>query len=483
LQFISGQGICSTGSLTFTINASNDTNSWNHYWEGCVGSGHALLALRSDYQRLMTQVHNDLGFNSVRFHGIFDDDLSVVLYGTYSFFNIDEIYDFLLSIGMKPYVELSFMPDELASGNQTIFHYDANVTPPKSFPAWGWLVGNFTQHLVQRYGLAEVQQWNFEVWNEPNLGFWDGTQAQYFELYQVSANAIKAISPTLRVGGPASSNSTWLPEFLNFVETNSIPADFISTHQYPTDYTPTLRNTLYTALSKARQEVPSSYPLYYSEYNDGLYGDPSYHDYPYSAAFIIKNVHDVSTLNIDILSWWTFSDIFEEDGFWSFPFYGNDQWGLIDIYGIPKPDYRAFQLLHESGDTEVYVTPNTSFYPTVGTYAIKNSTTNELLIFIFNENVPNGAIQNETVCITVSGVSTKQPAVLRRIDTDNCNAPLAWTNMGSPAYPTQVQIQQLVQVSQFVQNQLTYTIINAETLQFEIEIPAQAVAVVTLAAT
>jgi len=153
---------------------------------------------------------------------------------------------------------------------------------------------------------------------------------------------------------------------------------------------------------------------------------------------------------------------------------------LIDIYGIPKPDYRAFQLLHESGDTEVYVTPNTSFYPTVGTYAIKNSPTNELLIYIFNENVPNGAIQNETVCITVSGVSTKQPAILRRIDTDNCNAPLAWTAMGSPPYPTQPQIQQLIKVSQFIPQQITYTTVNADTVQFEIDIPAQAVAVVEL---
>jgi len=169
--------------------------------------------------------------------------------------------------------------------------------------------------------------------------------------------------------------------------------------------------------------------------------------------------------------------------FFSSPFYGNSQWGLIDIYGIPKPDYRAFQLLHQSGDNEVFVTPNTSYYPTVGTYAIKNSTSNELLIFIFNEDVPTVVVNNETVCITVSGVSTKVPAILRRIDTNNSNAPLAWTNMGSPAYPTQAQISQLITASQIISNQLTYTTINANTLQFEITIPAQAVAVVTLTAT
>src|SRR5690606_19757538 len=97
----------------------------------------------------------------------------------YSFFNIDSIFDFLLSIHMKPLVELSFMPEMLASGTSTIMHYKGNTTPPKSLSEWSNLIVALAQHLVDRYGAQEVRTWMFEVWNEPNLDFWTGTQAQY----------------------------------------------------------------------------------------------------------------------------------------------------------------------------------------------------------------------------------------------------------------------------------------------------------------
>src|SRR5262249_11385384 len=149
----------------------------------------------------------------------------------YSFFNADRIVDFLLSIGMRPFVELSFMPEALASGPATVFHYRGNITPPVDHGAWAELIRRLAGHLVARYGAAEVRQWFFEVWNEPNLrDFWAGTRDEYFELYRYTALALKGVDGGLRVGGPATAKEEWLTEFLDFCERNDLPADFVSTH-------------------------------------------------------------------------------------------------------------------------------------------------------------------------------------------------------------------------------------------------------------
>jgi xylan 1,4-beta-xylosidase len=176
----------------------------------------------------------------VRFHGILSDPMGTLTCQKdrllYSFFNADSIIDYLLSIGMRPFVELSFMPTTLASGAQTVFRYQGNVTPPRDYRAWAALIQKLVHHWVDRYGVAEVREWYFEVWNEPNLhAFWTGTQADYFELYRHTAEAIKGIDPGLRVGGPASAKNAWITEFLDFCDGHGIAADFVSTHHYPTD--------------------------------------------------------------------------------------------------------------------------------------------------------------------------------------------------------------------------------------------------------
>ena len=135
---------------------------------------------------------------------------------------------------MKSFVELSFMPDALASGTRTVFGYEANVTPPKDYKQWATLIERLVSHCVERYGEREVGEWLFEVWNEPNLKtFWTGTQREYFKLYRHTAEAIKNVSTSFKVGGPATARSEWIEEFVNFVN-ETTPADFVSTH-YPND--------------------------------------------------------------------------------------------------------------------------------------------------------------------------------------------------------------------------------------------------------
>lgn len=160
----------------YELDVNGKTASFPHYWELCVGSCHAATALRADWQQQLERCHKELGFRYVRFHGLFNDDMSVVTRPmlasrpVYCFTNIDRIYDFLLSIGMKPFVEIGFMPECMASGNKTIFHYKGNTTPPRSYEEWTGFIGLFLDHLIDRYGRAEVRSWYFEIWNEPNLG-------------------------------------------------------------------------------------------------------------------------------------------------------------------------------------------------------------------------------------------------------------------------------------------------------------------------
>jgi xylan 1,4-beta-xylosidase len=333
---------------TFVIDAQGATSPFPHVWEESVGSGHATLALRRDWQEHLTVARRELGFKRVRFHGLFDDDMSVFFMDnntpTYSWFNIDQAFDFLLSIGVRPYVELSFMPELMASGSSTVFHYKGNTTPPKNYTLWDNLITEFANHIIARYTLQEVSTWSFEVWNEPNCGFWSADQAAYFNHYLHTHLAIKKANSALHVGGPATCQSAWIPEFLTFCKNNNIVPDFVSTHQYPTDITPITIDIMTQVFSQARKQT-GALPLYYSEFNDGLYFDPPFHDYPYASAYLVRMLNEVKGL-VDIMSWWTFTDIFEEQGQNSAPFFGADGWGLLNIYGVPKPIFRAFEILH-----------------------------------------------------------------------------------------------------------------------------------------
>jgi xylan 1,4-beta-xylosidase len=224
----------SSATMDFTQKGSPFGRGFN----GCVGSGHALLGLRSDWRQHLAAARSDLGVQYIRFHGILDDDMSVVRDdgSGYSFFNTDSVLDYVLSLGMRPVVELSFMPRALAARpNETIFHYNGITSPPANWQKFSDLIVAFVSHHVTRYGLAEVQQWYYEVWNEPNCGFWTGTKEEYFHLYQVTVLAVKSVNKSLRVGGPATCQLDWIPEFIEFAKSAALPLDFVSSHLYPTD--------------------------------------------------------------------------------------------------------------------------------------------------------------------------------------------------------------------------------------------------------
>ena len=459
--------------MNIEVSTGTSSNRIKKYWKKCVGSCHAATALREDWRRQLKTCREEFGFEYVRFHGILNDDMSVCLRNEdgsleYSFFNIDSIFDFLLGIGMKPFIELSFMPAALASGSKTTMHYKANITPPKSYDEWADLNGALACHLIQRYGAEEVRTWFFEIWNEPNLDlFWTGTMEEYFQLYKSAVLAIKKADSKLMVGGPATAIDAWIPELKAFCAENGLPLDFISTHHYPTDaaygkglnmeeqMSRSKRGVLTVRLQKALEEA-YPLPVYYTEWNNSPSPRDSYHDDPYNAAFIVKTITDsLKQLDCNLLecySFWSFSDIFEECGFSSEPFHGG--FGLMNIYGIPKPSYRAFQMLSRlSGECLEAVVDENS---TIDCFACQDE--NNTVILISNYQVPLSPIKEERVSLRITGIKGVKSVILERIDESHANPKKVWMEIGSPTYPDNRQIQALMKASEMIQEKAEWTV-------------------------
>lgn len=467
-------------STRYAVDLTAPGRPYPHYWELCVGSCHAATILREDVRQQIRKAHAECGFRYLRFHGLFDDDMSVYFspmmgFGQpiISFYNIDSIFDFLLDTGMKPFVEIGFMPSALASGEQTIFHYKGNVTMPKDDSEWQRLITLFGQHLIDRYGREEVSQWFFEVWNEPNLnGFFDGTQEDYFHLYEMTARSLKAVDACIQVGGPATSVNSWIPEFRSFCESNGVPYDFITTHHYPSDdplstlgmngpgtkgagfgdfanMTPeeinenmaqfmnrenkNPREILRDMTAKAKEQA-GDYPLYYTEWNGSKEFDTNY-----QAAFIAHTIAYNDGL-VKGYSFWTVSDIFEEMGMKPGPF--KNEFGIQTNHGVAKPSYRVFQALHEAGDVRIDVPKQ---HDLVEVLALKNG--DEATVFVYNHDLERRAVQAETVELALTGGARVWKAV---IDETHCSPLKAWQDMGSPEYLSREQTAALHKASELV---------------------------------
>lgn len=457
-----------------------------HIWEHTVGSGHARLGLRADWQTQLARCHRELGVQHVRFHGLLSDGMGTLTMQqeklVYSFFNADQIMDFLISIGMRPFVELSFMPTTLASGSDIVFFYKGNVTPPKDYKQWATLIRKLVGHWVERYGVAEVRQWFFEVWNEPNLhAFWTGTQADYFTLYRYTVNAIKEIDSDLRVGGPATANNSWIADFVNFCETEELPADFISTHQYPTDAFGKPGDDTEAQLAASKRGImrqramdtrrqAGNRPLYYTEWNTSSNPFFHRHDEPFAAAFALKSWLDVTDV-VQGYSYWTFSDIFEENYFSSVPFHGG--FGLLTIYGIAKPTYRAAELLHRAGHEALMVD---GLHNTVNCWVNRAGPTVQVLLT--NHALPRHPIEAEQVCVKLAGAAAPQKAAIERIDENHANPRRLWEEWGKPDYLRPQQVEQLQATSQLVAEPLAWRA-TEDAITCELNLPPHAVAALT----
>jgi len=471
----------------FFCNLTDAATPLPHFWEHTVGSDHAPVALRADWQNQLRRCHDELGFRYVRFHGLLSDDVGTLIRHQekflYSFFNADQIFDFLLSIGMKPFVELSFMPRALASGDKTVFNYRANVTPPRDYKQWATLISRLASHWVERYGAREVREWFFEVWNEPNLKeFWAGTREDYFKLYRHTVEAIKEVDAALRVGGPATAANEWIEEFLDFCEKNALPADFVTTHHYPTDAFGEEGDDTEAQLAKSRRSVlreqaqdvrrrARGTSVYYTEWNTSSNPRDPLHDEPYAAAFVTKTVMEVNGL-VEGYSFWTFSDIFEENYFPSAPFHGG--FGLMNLHGIPKPAYRAFELLHHLGTEALLVDGS---HETVNAWVVRKGQT--LTVLLTNHASPRHPVKTEQVRIVLSDAPEKCHAYVERIDEAHANPRAMWREMGEPEYLSAAEVECLQEASRVRKEPQPCEPVN-ESLNLDIILPPHAVAAITV---
>ena len=490
------------------VDASAATTPFPHFWERTFGSGRAILSLRESYRTDLRTVKQATNFQSIRFHGILMDEVG--LYdpdrvtknpglaaekaqdqSVYNFSYIDEIYDGLLANGVKPYVELSFMPRKLAADPNLTqsFFYHPIVSPPKDYGQWDQMIRAFAAHVIARYGIDEVATWKFEVWNEPNLDFWGGSprQATYWELYDHTARALKAVSPRLQVGGPATAATGWVSEFLAHVKQADVPVDFVSTHVYANDTAANVFKTgediprefmVWRAVKKVHEQILQSpfphLPFILSEYGASYANEPNVTDTTYMGPWLANTIRLCDGLT-DTMAYWDFSDVFEEQGIVRTPFYGG--FGLIAADSIPKPSLNAFRALHQLGDRRLAIASEA---------ALATENAQNVVIALWNYAPPDGTGPSYTpppvtstpprlFSLDIKHVRADAKVEILRIDEDHGNALKAFDAMGRPPGDlTQAQIARLQAAGKMAPSEIQHLSHG----QLQVAVPRQGLAVV-----
>lgn len=371
------------------IDSKKEGKKFKKYWENLMTFGRAHEGLRTNLQKQFKIIQEEIGFNYVRFHGIFMDEMMICngsLNGEirYNWTYVDELFDFFKRHNVKPFLELSFMPDEFKSSDETVFWWKGNISPPKDIKLWIDLVENLIRHCINRYGIEEVKTWYFEVWNEPEFEylFWAGNREEYFQFYKETAIAIKEISKDLKVGGPSTSHGTilgssWLDEFLIYCTDGKVPLDFLSIHVFP-EYIPKdsvdearklledsvyigksdfklkqiyhkdkhLLNTINIVDKKIETILKDKIEVHITEWNASSQNGNLIHDTSYVATYIVKDILE-NIYKVDSLGYWTFTDIMEENKLGISHFSGG--FGLINKDGLKKSSYNAYYLLSKLG--------------------------------------------------------------------------------------------------------------------------------------
>jgi xylan 1,4-beta-xylosidase len=466
----------------FEIKESTPRIANNKHWQFCVGSGQAVLALRTDYAAQLAFAHKELGFESVRFHGIFDECMEAVQgadsylnigrakhFTNYNFLNIGVAYDNVLAAGMKPFVELSFMPGRLGKKRKAKSEISGiNNSQPKDAAAWQDFIKAFIRFLIHRYGREEVTSWQFEVWNEPNIFvFFKGNKEDYFRLYELTVRAIKEVEPTIQVGGPSTALCAWLPEFIEFTQKNSVPLDFVTTHYYPGEplgpglmfkYVKSMLADSVAKMGKlrngrvldagrcfmndqtedpkemekglmgrhtaiARKEV-GELPLYITEWNLSATITSYSNDTRKVAAFLVKSIAEMDGA-VTGSSVWTFSDLFDE--FVLLPDEFSGGFGLLTVSGIPKPQFHALKMMQRTGERK-YDLPTTNEEIEIIVY----ESDEEKQLFVLRHRMKQ--VDEPPLDYEVAFELPWAPASvsLEKIDEDHCNPLKLWEEMGRP---------------------------------------------------
>ncbi len=491
----------STVRAQTTVDCKAMGSQLDHWWSVGVGAGRVNEGLRAGWLEHLKLVREECGFRYVRMHNLFGDDMFVYFEGkdgspVYNWQYVDDVYDRMLEIGVRPFVELSFFPEKIAAeGTRRQMWYRACVTLDlDNFDKWHDLVHAFVQHVVGRYGIDEVLQWYFEVWNEPNLynGFLVGTRSDYFRLYKEAANAVKEVDPRLRVGGPATSNfiadsrhdgeitnseqsrfypqetinqqqwkGIWIEEFLEYCSRENLPVDFVSCHPYPTDYAFDPKEGRSKGavryVDSVRDDISwlqnalanSSFPdaeLHLTEWSTSPGSRDVMHDMLPPAAYILKvNLDCMGMANS--LMYWTFTDVFEEQGGGRDIFHGG--FGMVNFQGLVKPSFHAYRMLNALGDELLlYQEP---------LLVSRDSKTGKIVAIAYNypeefhNLVPSPShaasfmegVSSKWIDVTMTGLSAGSEFEMEVLDKDHGNVFQAYLEAGRPHSPTREELDSL----------------------------------------
>ena len=452
---------------TIDVDVNDATGPVDHFFDLSVGSDYPGTLIRDDSQAQLKLAVDELGFRYIRFHAIFHDVLGTVRVQdgktVYNWTKVDQLYDDLLARHMKPFVELGFTPDALATLKNSIFYWKGNTSHPRP-DGWHDLVDAFLRHIEQRYGKMEVQTWFFEVWNEPNLaGFWEGAdQKAYFDLYDLTARTIKSVDSALRVGGPSTAGAAWVPEFLAHVKQSGAAVDFVTTHTYgvqggfldengvsDTKLDPS-PNAIVGDVQRVRREIDASpfprLPLYFTEWSTSYTPRDAVHDSYLSAPYILTKLKASQGL-LQGMSYWTYTDLFEEPGPPTAPFQGG--FGLLNPQGIRKPAFFAYKYLHalqgnslRTSDPQAMVSSKDGEVAAV-VWDFEQPDQKVSNRSFFTKVIPNHAAAPVTLRVTHLEPNAAYHAEVHRTGFHANDAYSAYLEMGSPKNLTEEQIVQL----------------------------------------
>lgn len=445
--------------MTVMIPAAGTRSASHDAWRECIGTGRLSLALRKDYLESLALVQKEIGFRYIRGHGLLHDDVGIYreyewegeIQVLYNFSYIDQIFDSFLDLGLKPFVEIGFMPAALASSTETIFWWKGNVTPPKDYRRWRDLIHAVVSHFVQRYGLEEVITWPFEIWNEPNLpSFWkDADQAAYFTLYRETVAVIKAIDPAFQVGGPAicGGSDHWMRDFLQFCANENVPVDFLSRHAYssgPRESIPfaayqkvappeSLLSAFATGREFAGRSAYPDLPVHITEFNSSYTSINPVHDAAFNAAYLAKVLSQGGDL-AESFSYWTFCDVFEEENIPTALFHGG--FGLLTHHQIKKPTYHLYEFF-------AHLTGELLFRDDHQHVVRRDDGSLALLAWNprYDDDVSDGGIpESRTISVSVPVGEREIFVMRRRVNEEVGNSWTAWQRMGRPRFPSRQQI-------------------------------------------
>lgn len=455
-------------TIEYTLKRNAPTEEFSHSWEGLVNIDQFRWMLREDVRKQLKTAHVELGAKNVRAVGMFDDELKAYCIDPKDFTvkegkkcrsnfrNIDNVTDFLTANGINPMITTTFVPSVMAGGEHTVFETKSRTDMPSDMDWWSDFISEYVEHITQRYGAEKVEEFYFEVWNEPNLKpFFPGEYKDFLKLWEVTYKAIKKVNKKYRVGGPSTAGSEWIEEFINDTRKINCEPDYLITHIYNKDG----ENECLSPFEGAQVEKNNKSPHWAASKMKNLYslvkklnfkGEIHWNEWgrswwvsdfdretPNEAAYIVKTMCEVSQF-ADYYAYWCLSDIYDQEGFGKEVFHGN--YGLLSADGLKKPAYYAFELLCRTGQKRIKAISNNEDM-CKGALFTTSDKGEAAILYNYCDGI------EEDIEVVFDLPKEYKDIKIYRVDKNNNNIIEKWHDAGSPDYLSLEQLKEFEKIN------------------------------------